>query len=121
MCTTSSDISQWMMALLRGFHHLDPSLEGVVPKDVLQDIFQPQILVTDPFMMVPEYVTPQAPISLVYDKYGLGWFVGRYNSRFIIPNFRMVITILLIILRFRADLTLWLVPRVLFYDHSLHG
>ncbi|ELU06886.1 hypothetical protein CAPTEDRAFT_218319 [Capitella teleta] len=80
LCSNSEDLSKWMTALLRGFHNSDPSLRDTIPSDVLHDIFHPQIQVTDPAMMTPEFVYPDAPISLVYDQYGLGWFVGRYNG-----------------------------------------
>ena len=84
LCTTSVDMVTWMTALLTILRHdeasRDHTLQDILPPDVLQEVTRPQISVTDPQMYESEIVPPATPVTLLYDKYGLAWFVGQYEG-----------------------------------------
>ena len=80
LCSTANDMATWMSAILSTLHHGDKV--SVLPQDVLEEVMRPQVGVTDPNMYVSKIQPPRTPATLLYDQYGLAWFVGQYNSEY---------------------------------------
>lgn len=80
VCTTSSDISLWMRCLLSALISDDCE---VVAQEIAKRAMEGQVLAGD---MFHSYIQrPQAPVSLIIDAYGMGWFTGYYRGK--IANF----------------------------------
>ena len=72
------DMAKYMKMQL----NLGVSAEGVrvVPEDVLEAIRKPNNAFSVPLSR-SIYTKPQAPVTMVVDKYGLGFFTGYYRGR----------------------------------------
>ena len=72
LCTTPIDMAKWIKFNLEGN-------SNIVDESTVEDIHKGQI---EADQMFPIRIKPPlAPVSYVFHKYGLGWFVGKYRGK----------------------------------------
>lgn|SRR6218665_1991524 len=76
ICTTSSDISLWMKCLLSALISDDCK---VVAHEIVRSVTEKQVLAGK--MFHSHIQRPRAPVSLIIDAYGMGWFTGYYRGK----------------------------------------
>ena len=73
MISSAEDMSRWMHFLLKPTRNLE---------EIINEVMAPSAIVRDdPKIWTNEFVRPDADESHIYDKYGLGWFLGSYRCK----------------------------------------